>query len=954
VPLRDCFSFTHCPRQIIGTAMRLVVLACWITTFQWSNHVRADDASEREKLFESHVRPLLIQHCVECHGPKEQSGGLRLDLQAAAAKGGSTGPAYVAGDVEKSLLIRAVKHLDENLKMPPDTKLKDQDIAVLDEWVRSGALWPVDPDSSATMSLSPAQRIDQIRESHWSYRPIGSFSPPPVKNSNWPQQSIDRFILTKLEEKELPPNPQADRRTLMLRAHFVLTGLPPTFDEVKDFVADQSSNAFERLVDRLLESRHYGERWARHWLDVARYAETTGYQAGSRDTRYPYAYTYRDYVIRAFNEDKPFDQFIVEQLAADHLQLSESRTHDLAALGFLTVGRKFMGNPNDIIDDQIDVVTRAFLGTSVACARCHDHKYDPVPTADYYSLYGVFASSREPDELPLLGDPAATPGYDEFLKAKAAKQKEVDAWLEKKRVATEDELRTRIADYLVQLAKAEPQTRGRGSRKIGERGPLRPRAYTQWQEFMAKPVAKEHPTWGALDRILALPSEGFKDRLAELLQTNSLAGLHPSILSALQSSIPESSTEAAYAFGKKIEEIYAGWKQLKKEDASATRLPDDVDEALRSAIFDESNPTSLTSEQMIANLDQAERNEYNQQLGKIKSVEASHHGAPARGMVVVDKSALVDPVIFRRGQPGNRGDQVPRRFLQLLSHVDGGMPFVKGSGRLELAQAIANPNNPLTARVIVNRIWQHHFGVGLVSTASDFGSRGEAPSHPELLDYLAQEFMKDGWSIKRLQKRILLSATWQQSSQVHSLGQSIDPENRLLWHMPRRRLEFEPLRDRLLSSTGKLDLSVGGRSVMIHEDALRRGLYAYVDREDIPGLLASFDLPSPDASQAVRARTTVPQQALYLINAKFVINQAQILAEKSLSAGATVERIKWLYQKTLVRDPDEQELLLAIDFVSAKGEIDKSSQTPLPTPEIDPWVEFSQVLLLGNEFAFID
>ncbi|MEQ1830275.1 MAG: PSD1 and planctomycete cytochrome C domain-containing protein [Pirellula sp.] len=945
----------RCSTKCLSRIPAFAWVACVAYVSLPIENIFAQESPELEQFFEAKVRPLFIKHCVECHGPEEQSGDLRLDLQAAATKGGSTGPAFVAGETDKSLLVRAVQHKDSKLKMPPDGKLKDEQIATLVEWVRSGAYWPKDKDSTVATSLPPAQRIDEIRESHWAYRPVVEHTPPSVSDTLWPQQAIDRFILSKLEAKGLKPNPIADRRTLMLRAHFTLTGLPPTYDEMEAFVADSSPNAFEKLVDRLLESGHYGERWARHWLDVARFAETTGYQAGSRDTRYPYAYTYRDYVIRALNDDKPFDQFIIEQLAADHLQPTGNDLQNLAALGFLTVGRKFMGNPNDIIDDQIDVVTRAFLGTSVACARCHDHKYDPLPTADYYSLYGVFASSREPDELPLLGDPTTTPGYDEFLAAKALKQKEVDAWLEKKRVSTEDELRTRLADYLTQLTKTDSQSSGRRAKRSGERGVLRARVYSRWQEFMASPTTKEHPIWGTLVRINALPADNFKDQISQLLKDDTFVGLHPTIVAALQSSVPESATDAALTVGKKIEEIYAQWKALKKKDDASTRLPDDNDEGLRLALLAEDNPTSLTSDLMIANLDQGERNEYNVQLGKVRGVEATHHGAPGRGMVLVDKPTLTDPVIFRRGQPGNRGDQVPRRFLQLLSHVDGGKPFTQGSGRLELAQAIASPNNPLTPRVIVNRIWQHHYGVGLVSTASDFGSRGDAPSHPELLDYIAGEFVKDGWSIKRLQKRIMMSATWQQSSNVHSQGKSIDPENRLVWHMPRRRLEFEPLRDRLLSTTEKLDRTIGGRSVMIHEDALRRGLYAYVDREDIPGLLASFDLPSPDASQATRARTTVPQQALFLINSKFVIGQAEILATKSASMDSTVARIKSLYRGILARDPSDDELALAIDFIQADRSVDSTfgSKSDSP-PKTDPWVELSQVLLLSNEFTFVD
>jgi len=480
---------------------------------------------------------------------------------------------------------------------------------------------------------------------------------------------------------------------------------------------------------------------------------------------------------------------------------------------------------------------------------------------------------------------------------------------------------------------------------------------------MKSPTTQSHPVWGFLNRFESLPQGTFQEEFKSLLQgpPEALASLNPSLVESLRESAPESIIDVAQTIGKKLEDIFTNWKELRKKDANATRLLSDNDEALRVALFATDNPTTLNAEQMIALLDQAERNEYNQQLGKIKGVEASHHGSPPRGMVINDKPTPHDPVIFKRGQPGNAGDSVPRRFLQLLSHVDGGKLFTKGSGRLELAQAIANKDNPLTSRIIVNRIWQHHFGAGLVPTASDFGARGDKPSHPELLDYLASEFMKDGWSIKGLQKRIMLSATWQQSSEVHRQGETLDPENRLLWHMPRRRLEFEPLRDRLLTATDKLDRHIGGRSVMIHEDATRRGLYAYVDREDIPGLLASFDLPSPDASQATRARTTVPQQALFFINAKFVIGQAEQLAAKSSTITSTDERLKALYQVTLVRDPDEQELQMAKDFLAAAQAANAAATPPtvnsvslLPSPKMDAWVQLAQVLFLSNEFAFVD
>lgn len=900
----------------LGTAV-----SCLLTSLilAFPSRGRAEDVSAQEVFFESEVRPLLLDHCVSCHGPDEQAGQLRLDRRSAVGDDDGSA-AVVPGNPDESLLVRAVRYDDAALQMPPDGKLDDEQIAVLTAWVRSGAYWPQGPEGAEPMAQSPAERIDEFRQSHWAYQKIVAEQPPAVDDTGWPQQALDRFVLARLEDEGLAPNPRADRRTLIHRAYFTLIGLPPPYEEVEAFVNDPSPDALPRLVDRLLDSRHYGERWARHWLDLARYADTTGY-FGSRDTRYPYAYTYRDYVIAAFNDDKPFDRFILEQLAADQLQLSADQQQALAAMGLLTVGRRFMNRQHDIIDDRIDVVTRGFLGLSVSCARCHDHKYDPIPTADYYSLYGVFASSHEPDELPLLGDPADAPGYDDFLAAQAEKQRQVDAWVEERRIATEDELRSRVADYLVYLAKTLPQYDSGDVKKLGERGALRPRAVSRWQQYVAGQEETAGGIWALWHVLARWQPEEFAERAAELFADaaalESLGELHPGLMAALGDEPPETMVEAAERIGKQLEVVYGRWKQTLEEDGEIERLADEHDERLRGLLFAAEAPTSLDTEQMIAHLDQGERNTYNRKLGEVQGVEVTHPGAPPRGMVLVDKPQPHEPVIFRRGQPGNRGDRVPRRFLQVLSHVDGGQPFGDGSGRLELARAIASPDNPLTPRVIVNRIWQHHFGVGLVPTASDFGVRGEPPTHPKLLDHLAAEFVADGWSIKRLQRRIMLSSTWQQSSQLRAEAHRADPENRLLWHMPRRRLEFEPLRDRLLVAADRLDLRIGGRSVMIHQDAPRRGLYAYIDREDMPGLLASFDLPSPDASQAKRAETTVPQQALYLMNAGFVIRQAEALAELTAGDQSPQQRIAVMYRRALARDPDAEELRMASNFIAS-------------------------------------
>ncbi len=893
-----------------------VCIACVGLSF-CTRLAHADEQLER--FFETKVRPLLTQHCVECHGTAEQSGELRLDRRSAVEKGGGSGPLVVPGSPQESLLMTVVGYEDLSQQMPPSGKLSAADIATLRKWVADGSYWPEEDGIDDQPSASPAERIDHFRQSHWSFQPLQAVEPP--ASEAWGQQPLDGFILEKLQAAELSPSPPADRRTLIQRAYFMLLGLPPTYEQIEAFAANDSPDAFERLVDELLESQHYGERWARHWLDLARYAETTGYLAGSRDTRYPYAFTYRDYVIKAFNDDKPFDQFILEQIAADQLDLPDDDRSALAAMGFLTVGRAFMNNIHDRIDDRIDVVTRGFMGLSVTCARCHDHKYDPIPAADYYSLYGVFASSEEPSELPLLGTPVPEDAHAEFIAAQAAEQQQVDQWVEEKRQEIQQQLRERVGDYLEYLAKSLPQYNAGNVPLQGTRGPLLRPAIERWKSYVGRFADQSHPVWALWHQLASLQPSEFQEQAVGISQKPEADSDFPApLLAAFQADPPADMVEAAGHFGRYWEALFEQLQDSEQQSDETAGAKTPSSDLLASMLVSDA-PTTLDFQQAIAHLDQGQRNDYNRRLQKVRALEVTHPGAPPRGMVLVDKPKPQNPVIFRRGQPGNRGDAVPRRFLQVLEQVDGGQPFVHGSGRLELGRAIASENNPLTARVIVNRIWQQHFGAGLVRTASDFGTRGESPSHPELLDYLARQFIADGWSIKRLQRTIMLSATWQQASGFRAAAHRTDPENRLLWRMPPRRLEFEPMRDRVLSVAERLDLTIGGRSVMIHQDATRRALYAYVDREDVPGLLASFDVPSPDASQAIRAETTVPQQALFLMNAKFVLDQASEVARSTAEIHSTPQRITQLFRRVLARDPSAEELRWSETFLEPESDL---------------------------------
>jgi hypothetical protein len=653
----------------------------------------ADFSPEAIDFFEKHIRPALVDHCYECHAAtaKTLQGGLRLDSREAILAGGDSGAAVVPGKPDESLLIESVLYGEDSFQMPPAGKLPDAIIKNLQQWIRMGAPAPADE----VVATAKEGVDDEAAARHWAFVPPVKPAGPPVQDSDWPRDEIDRFVLARLEKAGLTPSDEADRRTLIRRLHFDLVGLPPSYEEVAGFLDDSSEDAAEQLVDQLLASPHFGERWARHWLDVARYADTKGY-VFREERSYGSAYTYRDWVIQALNEDMPYDRFLVEQIAADRL-IAAGEQATAAAMGFLTLGRRFLNRQPDIIDDRIDVLCRGTMALTVGCARCHDHKYDPVPMADYYSLYGVFASSTEP----------------------------------------------------------------------------------------------------------------------------------------------------------------------------------------------------------------------------------RNHVIPVG---LQDAYQPVTPRIFIRGNPRNPGDPVPRRFLRVVAGEDR-QPFQHGSGRLEMARAIASPENPLTARVMVNRVWGHLFGRGLVDTPSDFGRRSDPPSHPQLLDYLAVTFVEDGWSVKRLIRRIVLSRVYRQASLGRPQCREVDPDNRLLWRMNRRRADFETMRDSLLVAAGQLDRTIGGRSVKLNERPFptRRTLYGFVDRQNLPGEMRAFDFANPDAHAAKRHETTVPQQALFLMNSPFVMQQAEHLAKRAEAKDAEdpAAAVHRLYRFALARDPDDEELSEACRFVQTELPADK-------------------------------
>jgi len=929
---------------------------------------RAADSAAGHDFFETKIRPLLIEHCLKCHdgaATDKPKGGLALDTRAGWAKGGEHGPAIVPGQPDKSLFIRSIRYTDPDLQMPPKGKqLTAQQVALFEEWVRLGA-----PDPRTGKPSGPPLSDPNVVKNHWAFQPVrepkvpsvqypvfsnpsattgasGKAKPLNTESLKTERSPIDAFILAQLAPKGWSLSPPADPRTLIRRMTFDLHGLPPTMAEVEAFERECSSgnreSAIAMLLERLLASPRYGERWGRHWLDVARYADTKGYLAGDEQRRFAFSYTYRDYVIRSFNEDRPYDQFLTAQIAADlALAGAESKVQspkskaantdtaahsslitnhyslpDLAALGFLTLGRRFLNNIHDIIDDRIDVVTRGTMGLTVQCARCHDHKYDPVTTGEYYSLYGIFASSHEPAEKPLLGMKPDATQHAAYLAEKKKREEE----LEKYRVEQLDKqlatLRKRTADYLLAADEVDPKVArasagaSRQNRdKYFQERKLVPVVVQRWQDFLAKDAKANSPSslWSLWHAYAKLPDDKFTEEAAKVDTRNS----PPAIRNAFATP-PKTMKEVAERYGKLLTEADA-----------ATPHADQDKEALRLALRAADAPANLPAPENDQLLEDA-RPRLRQLKAKVDEVDATHAGAPPRAMALLDNASPTKPYVFVRGNPGNRGPEVERGFLKVAA-AGKPTPFpAKSSGRLELARAIASPDNPLTARVMVNRVWGWHLGQGLVRTPSDFGVRSDPPSHPELLDWLATRFVADGWSLKKLHRVIMLSATYQQASNDRAECVKADPANTLLWKFNRQRLDFEQLRDSLLLAAGKLDLAAGGLPVDLTAQPFsgRRTVFGYIDRQNLPAMFRTFDFASPDVSASQRFLTTVPQQALFLMNSPFVMQQAQALAvrEDFQKFARDEDRVRFLYEAIYQRRPAADELAMAKKFLAQPTE----------------------------------
>ncbi len=805
--------------------------------------------------------------------------------------------------------------------------------------------------------------------------------------------------MAKLQEQQLDLTEPASKQQLIRRATFDLTGLPPDWQDVQNYLNDKSPDAFKKVVNRLLDSPAYGEHWGRHWLDLARYADTHG-GAAIGFKKFAFSYTYRDYVIRSFNEHVPFDQFIVEQLAAD--QLGHRENARLAALGFLTVGMQFR-NPHNIIDDQIDVVTRGLMGLTVSCARCHDHKFDAITIQDYYSLYSVFASSTRPEEYPIIGKPEKTKEYAEY-------QQELDrlktAYRDMSRDQTEimrGRLRMQVGLYLREIAKGAPSPDLVAADVFSYRtDDLRPHVLHRWQQYLNKMSEDDavFGPWVQLSRMNATnegtevseadgagkagesDAEDFSTKCKALVeslrkQNGELStGLHklgskaprwnPRVLTALELKQPSSMLEVADAMGGLFASVHREWLQAQL-DASleavpgATPIPDEdpkhlainspVNRQLRRHLYDQGTPTNLEERLASRQLNRPINDNLNGKRGAIHSLNLSAKGSPPRAMVLEEMPEAGPFHVFLRGDPLKRGDIVQSRFLSALGGSDQ-QAFAPGKRRLELARAIVAERNPLTRRVIVNWVWLHHFGQGIVRTPDDFGTRGEPPTHPKLLDYLATKFHQEGWSLRKLHERIMLSRTYQQASVERPAARKVDPENSLIWRMPRRRLGFEAMRDSMLLASGELGaprtkvMGAAPFDLLSTPVVRRRSVYAFVNRDIVNPLMSTFDTANPNACTAKRPKTTVPQQTLFALNSEFIQDRADALATLASTPGQTDASpshvVRIMYRRAFGREPKAKEIETAIDFVSSRSDRKVG------------WQQLAHALLASNEFMFLD
>ncbi len=929
--------------------------------------------------FEQHIRPLLIEHCYECHGEQEQSGGMRLDSRVAWQAGGDSGATLSIGKPDESRLVEAVRYENLDLQMPPSGKLTAEQIRALEQWVAMGAPDPRDgptpmdktdvahaTDGAETARHEPLKgmSIEDGRE-FWSFKPLSNPAVPTPRDFARINTVVDAFVFARLEAAGIEPAPSADKRTLIRRVTFDLIGLPPTPSEVQDFLADNSTDAFQKVCERLLASPQYGERWGRHWLDVARYADSNGLD---ENIAFGNAWRYRDYVIRAFNDDKPFDRFLIEQLAGD--LVDEPTVESLTATGFLVLGAKVLAEPDveklmmDTIDEQVDATGKAFLGLTFGCARCHDHKFDPVLQSDYYSLAAIFKSTRTFD-----GKNTGAIKYWNETQLGTASELEALKPIEAEIAAKKGAAGAFKAQAMSKIATAALAA---APKYFAIASSLPPRPTLPDVE----PLAKQH---GLHARML----HNARGQLELRRDDPVIAQWHELIE---QQQTPEA-----------IEQHFADMLLLAQQPATSEQSPTIDAERPPAPQKNKSETADAASRELGVHLqkllpelltvpvqpefafDEETLQAYYVLMEEARVVESGAPDAPAV-MGVSDGQVRTTLPIHIRGSHRNLGELVPRGFPVALRTSTVGPVFPRReSGRMELARWMASSQHPLTARVYVNRIWRWHFGRGLVASTENFGVLGDAPSHPELLDWLARNFIESGWSTKDLHRLLLASSIYQMASTNPQSEQAeqLDPENRWLWKFRRQRLEAEQLRDSLLAVSGRLDFTAGGKTVPLRNrqfvfnhtsedfttyESLRRAVYLPIIRNNVYTFLEQFDFPDPTMPTGSRQQTVVAPQALLMLNDELVMDSADALAGRALrDYSQTNERIEWVYRLALGRQPEATELSRAAVFIgrlsarfATPGIEHNSEQTGLKTAEQKAWSLFCQSLLASNEFIEID
>jgi cytochrome c553 len=921
---------------------RLATLAAFAFT---TTGAYAQNPAASADFFETKIRPVLADSCFGCH-TNTAMGGLRVDSLDGLLKGGKRGAAIVPGDPDKSLLISAVKHSDSTLKMPMGNKLSDAAIGDLAAWVKAGAVWP---KSAAQVTASKNKDGEYVilpeMRKFWSYQPLKNVSAPAVKDQKWAKTEIDKFVLAKLENEGIKPVRFAGRRELIRRASLDLTGLPATYEEIQAFEADKSPDAFAKVVDRLLASPHYGERWGRHWLDVARFGEDdyrslNPFPRGYRP--YQNAFAYRDWVINAVNDDLPYDQFVKAQLAGDLLD-PKQRHKNIAATGFLGLGPWYYDNGAfeitraDERHDRVDVVTRGFLGLTAACARCHDHKYDPIPQKDYYSLAGIFYNTIY-EEYPM----APKQVVDQYQKL----EEELDRAQKLQSEANQDlsnTLSRALAYQVSTYLQAAWEITGPQKKKIEEVVESRRLDFElldRWIKYMEKPTTKykNKEEWQAM---IKRPNSTMPDakRLADQFQQQVIAVMleraeldeENKVIFAkdLEGTKPKKRTDKPSNFVSFKDFNPGSWLQLKSLPEAESNFWTEI---FQRELSDNDDPNAMMAmmgrrsmrpgvllfrgwglETRIGSESQARLKALQEGVAAVrKKLETQYpfvHG-------VRDAEKPVDIQLSRRGDPTDPiGPEIPRHFLSVFAEGDA-TAFKKGSGRLELADAILK--QPLAMRVFVNRVWKNHFGTGIVDTPSNFGNTGERPTNPDLLEYLASNFQKNGMSLKKLHREIMLSSVYQLSTENNEAAAAKDSGNRLYWRANRKRLDAEQIRDGIMLISGNLDTSLGGPSADLSPSMLRRTVYGKVSRYKPDEYLMLWDFPSPLISAEKRFTTTVPSQRLFLMNSDFMQFEAEEFAKRVAGEANNRERIKKTYHLIFGRDATDAEIALGLEYLKSE------------------------------------